>query len=937
LLNENIRKYQASEKKQTEEALSEPKETLDIKTNILNNLDALIYVSDIDTSEILFVNDYMKQHFGIEGDVLGQPCYKIFYEGREKRCKCCPCPQFAEDPDKVIVWEEQNTKAKRYYRNIDKCIDWADGKKARLQFSYDITDIRQSQKDLENLQNLTNALNRTSVSFLSQHEKPFEDMMAEEVRHIADIVGIDRVSVWRNCPERAVLHTSQIYRWERKGGTMPPLFTDITYADYTPSWEKYFVENKAVNSPVRLMPEEEAAKLKKYDMVSVFAAPVYLGNFFWGFVLFEDHHNERYFKDDYAEVMCTAAFLFANAVIHHKLRREVIEANERIKVLLDSTPLCCQLWDKHLNVIDCNEAAVRLYGFKDKQEYVERFLHDCSPVYQPDGQRSDKKAVMLVSKVFDEGYWSGEWMHQMPDGTPLPAEVTLVRVDYKGDYLVAGYTRDLREHVKMLSEIEQRDNLLHAVNRAAGSLLTAEDNEKIRTVFLTSLELVGRSIEADRVQIWQNKMINGDLHFVLSYEWLSEVGKRKPSVPEGFSYSYKDKPEWESLFLHGGYINKPLSQMSQDDQEFLGIFDIKTIVIIPLFLKEQFWGFFSIDDCIRERVFTEEEIDILRSISLMIANAINRRYLAAEVEEAHNRTKILLDTTPLCCQLFDSSFRKIDCNHEAIRLFGFKDKQEFLKRSSELYPEFQPDGERSADKVVRHLKEALEEGSSTVDWTYKMLDGTAMPAEVTIARVQYRDDFVLAVYIRDLRIIRKMENNIRLLESEVDKIYYDALTGIYNRRFFDETINNIIKTLSRSGDTLSLMMIDIDFFKKYNDTYGHCEGDNCLKTVVKALSKRLVRGSDFIARYGGEEFVVVLPNTSENGARVVAERLLEDVRSCKILHEKSKIADYVTVSIGVTTGKVKHGHTGADYVKKADELLYRSKQNGRDRYTFEDF
>ena len=175
---------------------------------------------------------------------------------------------------------------------------------------------------------------------------------------------------------------------------------------------------------------------------------------------------------------------------------------------------------------------------------------------------------------------------------------------------------------------------------------------------------------------------------------------------------------------------------------------------------------------------------------------------------------------------------------------------------------------------------------------------------------------------------------MRWLETEVEKVYYDALTGIYNRRFFNENLNRVIKSLSRSGAMLSVLMIDLDCFKKYNDTYGHGDGDSCLKAVAEALSRCVTRTDDFIARYGGEEFCTVLPNTDEAGARLIAENMLKSVRALNLPHIASEVADYVTVSIGGTTGKVNFAQISDDYIKRADEMLYVSKQNGRDRYNF---
>jgi len=165
-----------------------------------------------------------------------------------------------------------------------------------------------------------------------------------------------------------------------------------------------------------------------------------------------------------------------------------------------------------------------------------------------------------------------------------------------------------------------------------------------------------------------------------------------------------------------------------------------------------------------------------------------------------------------------------------------------------------------------------------------------------------------------------------------EKVHFDALTGIYNRRFMDDNLKRGIKSLSRSNGVLSVMMLDIDFFKKFNDAYGHKMGDTCLKAVAKALSET-ARMDDCVIRYGGEEFVILLPNTDEGGVGITASRFLKSVRSLNIPHKNSDIADHVTISIGATTVKVKLNHQYMDYIQRADEALYMSKNSGRDKYT----
>jgi diguanylate cyclase (GGDEF)-like protein len=211
--------------------------------------------------------------------------------------------------------------------------------------------------------------------------------------------------------------------------------------------------------------------------------------------------------------------------------------------------------------------------------------------------------------------------------------------------------------------------------------------------------------------------------------------------------------------------------------------------------------------------------------------------------------------------------------------------------------------------------------------------GDPIPCEITMTRTHHRGKCIGLAYVNDLRNTKRLEKTIKRLETEADKIFYDPLTGIYNRRFFDENLKLSMKTLSRSGGLLSLIMIDLDHFKEYNDIYGHMAGDNCLKEVAETLARTITRADDFVARYGGEEFAVVLPNTDENGARLIAEKLLESIRNRNMPHEKNEAADRVTISLGVAAGHVDHTQSEDDYIKRADEMLYISKQGGRNRYS----
>lgn len=160
----------------------------------------------------------------------------------------------------------------------------------------------------------------------------------------------------------------------------------------------------------------------------------------------------------------------------------------------------------------------------------------------------------------------------------------------------------------------------------------------------------------------------------------------------------------------------------------------------------------------------------------------------------------------------------------------------------------------------------------------------------------------------------------------------DGLTNIPNRRKFDEVIENEWKRSLRYHFPLSVIMIDVDQFKQFNDHYGHAAGDTCLQEVAKALKNCLKRPYDLIARYGGEEFVVVLPDVDTFGAKLVGERMKQAVEDLHISHGKSSVFNRVTVSLGVATihpQENKNSHV--DVVEAADQFLYKAKASGRNR------
>ncbi len=185
-------------------------------------------------------------------------------------------------------------------------------------------------------------------------------------------------------------------------------------------------------------------------------------------------------------------------------------------------------------------------------------------------------------------------------------------------------------------------------------------------------------------------------------------------------------------------------------------------------------------------------------------------------------------------------------------------------------------------------------------------------------------------FMFDISERKRTEEKVLGLQKELEDLSFkDGLTGVANRRRFDAVLEEEWTSARTTQKPLSLMMIDIDFFKQYNDHYGHVPGDDCLKRVAKTLRIGATRPRDFLARYGGEEFIIVLPETDEKGAEQVAARCREALAAEAIPHERSTVGPIVTISIGVGTIVPSGDDSPVRFIEEVDKRLYEAKQRGR--------
>jgi diguanylate cyclase (GGDEF)-like protein len=244
-----------------------------------------------------------------------------------------------------------------------------------------------------------------------------------------------------------------------------------------------------------------------------------------------------------------------------------------------------------------------------------------------------------------------------------------------------------------------------------------------------------------------------------------------------------------------------------------------------------------------------------------------------------------------------------------------------------------------ADIPILALSEGQRQERMSTAFAYGAHDFVSKPIEAYELKSRLRSCLKLKYEI-DRRKAREHE----LIEathqlSDLNQILsmlslMDSLTGIPNRRCFDDTLEQEWRRAQRHSGELTIIMLDIDYFKQFNDTYGHQKGDQCLRSVAKAIQEELRRPGDLLARYGGEEFSIILPNTNAAQSEPLCQKILDAVRRIHVPHETSKVADHVTVSMGVASTDPQHSTlAAAELVQYADEALYEAKTSGRNRYS----
>jgi diguanylate cyclase (GGDEF)-like protein/PAS domain S-box-containing protein len=310
------------------------------------------------------------------------------------------------------------------------------------------------------------------------------------------------------------------------------------------------------------------------------------------------------------------------------------------------------------------------------------------------------------------------------------------------------------------------------------------------------------------------------------------------------------------------------------------------------------------------------------------------------IRDGHERLHALFDNVIDSVIVINEKGLIEQANPATEQIFGYTPEELIGQNVSMLMPE------QTRSEHDRYLSNYCETGVKNTIGVGRQVEalhksGTQFPVELTISEMHVHGERLFTGILRDISEQVVMRQQMEKAYEDLSEAHTrleqsartDKLTDLFNRGYFDTALYTETMRATRYDEPLSLMLLDVDYFKPYNDHYGHPEGDRCLQEIAQILKQVFQRSGEVVARYGGEEFAVILPHCDENIAMSRADKLLQAVRDKAIPHVKSGIADHITVSIGVVTCRQSSIEPIAPdkLIKAADEMLYKAKAAGRNQ------
>jgi len=316
--------------------------------------------------------------------------------------------------------------------------------------------------------------------------------------------------------------------------------------------------------------------------------------------------------------------------------------------------------------------------------------------------------------------------------------------------------------------------------------------------------------------------------------------------------------------------------------------------------------------------------DLEKKNAMLLAEIQERQKMEASLRESEERYRAIYHHAAEGILLINFQGYIVECNPQILAMLGYQ-QPDVVGRN--IFTLFHPEDLEKLPPQIEKLRSGevlfIERRMRTASGIYLLCEQSGK---------KINEDLIILLY-RDITERKIAELALERANEALDRLaHFDGLTQIANRRMFDRTLKNEYLRMKRERKNLGLILADIDFFKQFNDIYGHQAGDDCLKNVASSLSSVVHRPADLVARYGGEEFVILLPDTDETGCRRIAEKMRLKIESLGIRHEGSKVHSVVTMSFGVGVASPGDLDTPCEaVVGAADKALYLAKEGGRNR------
>ncbi|MDK9709449.1 MAG: diguanylate cyclase [Desulforhopalus sp.] len=356
-----------------------------------------------------------------------------------------------------------------------------------------------------------------------------------------------------------------------------------------------------------------------------------------------------------------------------------------------------------------------------------------------------------------------------------------------------------------------------------------------------------------------------------------------------------------SIYLHGAHIY-PFPFVIR----FLVSF---SVIFICAYFYEEFRQ--------KSRTHLEEKNTLLQ------AEIAERLRIEKSLRESEERYRAIYLHAAEGILLISFGGKIVECNPQILQILGYLEVS-LIGRN--IFTLFHPDDLQRVPSQLDKLRAGeivfVERHLRTAAGTYLLFEQSGK---------KINDDLIILLY-RDITERKIAEMALERANQALDQLaHIDGLTQVANRRKFDQVLQSEWQRTRREGKVLGVVLGDIDFFKQFNDIYGHQTGDDCLRSVAQVLSRQIRRPADLVARYGGEEFVMLLPDTSYEGCQQIAEKARKEIEVLRIPHSGSTVQPVVTMSFGVAAGTANDMEKPADLVETADKALYRAKNAGRNR------